>query len=121
MGYTPHAGVAARWGGEELLTGFAEALAARSTIRPALGIITGHTGTPAKDAYIDLRLRLRLRRSLPRGDGRPADGSGDAGGLELGVDARDHGGASSVVRRFSSRPNSSPPIRATMPVSRRPR
>jgi hypothetical protein len=44
-------------GGEELLTGFAEALAARSTIQLAMGIIMGHTGTPAKDAYIDLRLR----------------------------------------------------------------
>ena len=44
-------------GGEELLTGFAEALAARSTIQLALGIIAGHTGVPAKDAYIDLRLR----------------------------------------------------------------
>jgi hypothetical protein len=44
-------------GGEELLTGFAEALAARSTIQLALGIIMGHTGTPAKDAYIELRLR----------------------------------------------------------------
>jgi hypothetical protein len=44
-------------GGEELLTGFAEALAARSTIQLALGIIIGHTGTPAKDAYIALRLR----------------------------------------------------------------
>ena len=44
-------------GGEELLTGFAEALAARSTIQLALGIIMSHTGTPAKDAYIELRLR----------------------------------------------------------------
>jgi hypothetical protein len=44
-------------GGEELLTGFAEALAARSTIQLALGLIMSHTGTPAKDAYIELRLR----------------------------------------------------------------
>ena len=44
-------------GGEELLTGFAEALAARSTIQLALGIIMGHTGTQTKDAYIALRLR----------------------------------------------------------------
>jgi len=44
-------------GGEELLTGFAEALAARSTIQLALGIIMGQSGTSAKDAYIQLRLR----------------------------------------------------------------
>jgi hypothetical protein len=44
-------------GGDELLTSFAEALAARSTIQLALGIVMGHTGTPAKDAYIALRLR----------------------------------------------------------------
>jgi len=44
-------------GGDELLTGFAEALAARSTIQLALGIIMGHTGTSATDAYIELRLR----------------------------------------------------------------
>jgi hypothetical protein len=44
-------------GGEELLTGFAEALAARSTIQLALGIIMGHTEAPATDAYIALRLR----------------------------------------------------------------
>jgi hypothetical protein len=44
-------------GGEELLTGFAEALAARSTIQLALGIIMGQSGTSAKDAYIELRLR----------------------------------------------------------------
>ncbi len=44
-------------GGEELLTGFAEALATRSTIQLALGIIMGRTGTSANDAYIELRLR----------------------------------------------------------------
>jgi ANTAR domain-containing protein len=44
-------------GGEELLSGFAEALAARSTIQLALGIIMGEGGTSAKDAYIELRLR----------------------------------------------------------------
>jgi hypothetical protein len=44
-------------GGEELLTGFAEALAARSTIQLALGIIMGESGTSAQDAYVELRLR----------------------------------------------------------------
>jgi hypothetical protein len=44
-------------GGEELLTGFAEALAARSTIQLALGIIMGQSGTSAQDAYVELRLR----------------------------------------------------------------
>ena len=44
-------------GGEELLTGFAEALATHSTIQLALGIIMGHTATAARDAYIALRLR----------------------------------------------------------------
>jgi hypothetical protein len=44
-------------GGEELLTGFAEALAARSTIQLALGIIMGESGASAKDAYVELRVR----------------------------------------------------------------
>jgi hypothetical protein len=44
-------------GGEELLTGFAEALAARSTIQLGLGIIMGESGTSAKGAYVELRLR----------------------------------------------------------------
>ena len=44
-------------GGEELLTGFADALAVRSTIQLALGIIMSQTGTPVSDAYITLRLR----------------------------------------------------------------
>jgi hypothetical protein len=44
-------------GGEELLSGFAESLAFRSTIQLALGIIMNRTGATTWDAYIKLRLR----------------------------------------------------------------
>jgi hypothetical protein len=44
-------------GGEELLSGFADALAARSTIQLALGLIMGRIGTSPNGAYINLRLR----------------------------------------------------------------
>ena len=44
-------------GGEELLTGFAESLAVRSTIQLAMEIVRSHTGDTAEDAYIILRLQ----------------------------------------------------------------
>jgi AmiR/NasT family two-component response regulator len=44
-------------GGEELLTGFAEALTVRSTIQLALGVIMGRDDVTAEAAYLALRLR----------------------------------------------------------------
>jgi hypothetical protein len=44
-------------GGTELLTGFAEALAVRSTIQLALGMIMSRAGITNDEAYLNLRLR----------------------------------------------------------------
>jgi hypothetical protein len=44
-------------GSEELLTGFAESLAVRSTIQLAIDIMRGGTDATARDAYIRLRLQ----------------------------------------------------------------
>ena len=42
-------------GGEELLAGFAEALAVRATIQLALRVIMGRANSTAEDAYVQLR------------------------------------------------------------------
>jgi hypothetical protein len=44
-------------GGEDLLSGFAEALTIRATIRLALVVMIRHSGGSATDAYVSLRLR----------------------------------------------------------------
>jgi hypothetical protein len=44
-------------GGEELLTGFAESLAVRSTIQLAIEVLRRRARITAEDAYIRLRLR----------------------------------------------------------------
>jgi GAF domain-containing protein len=43
-------------GGQDLLAGFAEALAVRSTIQLAIGTIMGGNGIDARKAYLELRL-----------------------------------------------------------------
>jgi len=43
-------------GGQDLLAGFGEAMAIRSTIQLALGTIMGKTGVTARQAYLQLRL-----------------------------------------------------------------